>query len=628
VARESIAVFDIETNGLLPHVNQVWCIVIKEWPNGTAEQYGPDKLADALRRLESFDCLVGHNCIYFDFPVLRLIFGWEYKGRKVDTLVMSRTQRPNRTAPKGCTSGPHSVEAWGIRLKHKKVENEVWDHWHPLILHRCTEDVEIQSQILTALIKEGEGENWKNAHRLNSKLFHYLQIQEATGWTVDRDKLEHNMHMLDKWIRKIDEAVLPHLPIMCEVREVRTQEGEFTYVKTPFKKDGTYSVFTRRWFPDIDEDRRVAGPYSRVTFRYLSLDSSAELKGFLLDSGWEPAEWNYDAEGNRRSPKLSKEDEFIGVRGTLGRLIVKRVQCRQRRGVLEGWRNAIRDDGRISTPIRGITTTARLRHQAIVNVPSPDSGAFFAKQMRSIFVAQDGWTMVGCDSKGNQIRQLAARMGDDEFTHAVLYGSSSDGTDFHSLNQKRAGLPTRTLAKNFFYGFIFGAQDAKIAKIINGTKAQAKEIRENFFKEMPKLKELIDRCTEEWKATSQSWWDYKFNRLVQKDGYVTGIDGRPVLVDTEHKILNYLLQSDEAIQMAIAYVKVHLTMEKNGYKLVDDWNMLIWYHDEFQMECRPELAEFLGRTAAHAIKWAGEYLKIECPHDGDYKIGRSWYETH
>jgi DNA polymerase I-like protein with 3'-5' exonuclease and polymerase domains len=51
-------------------------------------------------------------------------------------------------------------------------------------------------------------------------------------------------------------------------------------------------------------------------------------------------------------------------------------------------------------------------------------------------------------------------------------------------------------------------------------------------------------------------------------------------------------------------------------------------HDEFQFECPPDIAELVGKAARMSIIEAGQYYKLRCPLDGEYKIGRSWKETH
>lgn len=620
-----VATFDIETDNLLEQCTKVWCIAVKDHDNGDVHTFDSSNIRLGLSYLATFDTLIGHNCIYFDFPVLRKLYRWEYEGTKIDTLIMSRTQRPKRKAPKDCDAGPHSVEAWAIRLGKKKVANDVWNEYHPVILQRCMEDVEIQYQLYRALLEEGKGEGWENAHKLNARLFHYLQLQEEYGWYIDQEKLASNIRMLQHFINRIDKAISPLLPQIVEVHETK-KAGEYGWLKKPFRKDGSYAASVLGYL-GVDNDV-VIGPFSRISFRPVDLDSNKEVKEYLLSQGWKPKEWNINDNGDETSAKLSKDDPFEGIQGSLGRLIAKRVQCRHRLSNLEGWKQLIRPDGRISPKVAGIASTGRLRHKDIVNVPSPHSKAFFAKQMRSIFICQPGWVMVGVDSKGNQIRQLAARMGDPEFTEAVLHGTEAEGTDLHSLNQRRSGAPSRSKAKNFFYGFIFGAGAAKIAATIGIPVKEAKALLERYLNELPLLRKLIDDAVTEWRATAQKWYDHKTNRMIYANGYITGLDGRPILVDSEHKVLCYMLQSDEAIQLAVAYVMFHKWMEKAGYERVKDWGMIIWMHDEFQFECRPEIAEHSAKLARDSITWAGEFLNIKCPHAGESKIGGSWYDTH
>ncbi len=618
-----IATFDIETDGLIDDVTKVWCAVVKDHADGSVFSFHPDNIGQLCEFLDTFDVLIGHNSIAFDFPVLRKIYGWSYHGHKVDTLLMSRTQRPSRRIPEGSGGGPHSVESWGIRLGIGKELDIVWDSYSPALLGRCKQDVEIQFRILRGLLEEGQGEGWKEAHILNAKLFSLLQRQEEYGWLVDRGKIEDNLEWLERWIRRIDRAIVDSLPIIVEVLETK-KDGEYNYVRKPFKKDGTHSRSVVLYSNHIDSDN-ICGPFGRVLFRPVDLNSNKEVKEHLLSLGWEPAEWNENKEGERTSAKLSKNDPFNGIQGGLGRLIAKRVQCRHRIGTLEGWLKLIRPDGRIAAKVGGIAATGRLRHKDIVNVPSPHSGAFFAKQMREVFVAKPGWVLVGVDSKGNQIRQLAARMGDEQFMRDALLDKERDGTDFHDTNMARLGGTPRSTAKNFFYGLIFGAGVGKLASTIGCSTKEARRFLNTYMKELPLLKKCIDELTEGWRDTAQTWWDKHENRRVWINGKIRGLDGRPILVDSEHKVLCYALQSDEAIQMAMAYVMFHTWASARGIK---DWGNVIWMHDEIQFEAHSNVAEELAGLACEAIRWAGKYYNIACPHEGGYKIGKNWYETH
>lgn len=646
-----VGVFDSESDGLLPEATRVHCAVVKELTKGENEgvvtRFTPDNIHDLCRFLDGFDVLIGHNVIWFDFPLFRKIFGWEFKGTKVDTLWMSRIQRPNRIIPPHMpnrSAGPHSIEAWGYRVGRGKVEYEDWSTFTPTMLTRCEEDVEINHLVYLELLKEGNGEGWRNAHIINNKLFHYLQKQEEYGWMVDHAHMEKSIRTLGRWIDRIDRGIIPRLPWIAEPGELR-KAGEYNFVRKPFLKNGCLTQRVSEYFSLGADDQsshccrpidQVAGPFSRVSFRQIDISSNKETKQFLLDSGWEPKEWNVDSDGRRTSPKLSKDDDFLGVQGSLGRLLAKRVQCRQRRGILEGWKEIIRPDGRISTAINGIATTGRLKHKGIVNVPSPDANAFFAKEMRSVFIAQPGWVLVGADSKSNQMRQLAARLmaafppdGDKEFTYAVLHGTKEDGTDLHSLNQRRSGVDTRTKAKNFFYGCIlFGAGNAKTAKVTGKSVEEARLLKEEYFDQMPMLRDFLEMEREKWRKTAKKYFNPAFNRMEYRDGWITGLDGRRVSVEFEKDILVYYLQSDEAIQMAYAYVWANEELERRGYKWGKDYGFCIWYHDEFQVECRPEIAKVVQEVLEESIAWAGRHLGILCPHEGDSKVGRSWCDTH
>jgi DNA polymerase-1 len=48
-----------------------------------------------------------------------------------------------------------------------------------------------------------------------------------------------------------------------------------------------------------------------------------------------------------------------------------------------------------------------------------------------------------------------------------------------------------------------------------------------------------------------------------------------------------------------------------------------------QFDCKDQdTAELVGKLTAEAIQKAGEYYKLDCPLDGDYNIGKNWYECH
>jgi len=292
---------------------------------------------------------------------------------------------------------------------------------------------------------------------------------------------------------------------------------------------------------------------------------------------------------------------------------------------VEGWLKLIRDDGRISQRITGICTTARLKHSGIVNVPGGDS--FFGKWMRKCFVAKEGYKIVGCDADSCQLRMLAGYMDDEEYTQAILNGDKSIGTDIHSVNQEKAGLATRAQAKTFIYGFLFGAGDAKIGEIVGGNAKEGKAIKEKFLAQLPKLADLLDKLNNEWRKTakrkSNDWGGVDYY-----NGFITGVDGRPVSVSSEHMILVYLLQNAEAVMMQQAQVLLKQWLDCKGWEHGKEYGFVAAVHDEFSAEVREDLSEEYKKLAEKSIEEAAKRLKLNCPHKGEGAIGNNWWQVH
>jgi len=107
-------------------------------------------------------------------------------------------------------------------------------------------------------------------------------------------------------------------------------------------------------------------------------------------------------------------------------------------------------------------------------------------------------------------------------------------------------------------------------------------------------------------------------------GSLPGLDGRRVLIRSEHAALNTLLQSAGAIIMKQALVIATQKLATYGYP----YKLVAQVHDEFQVEVPEEFAERVGAVFRNAIREAGRQLNLRCPLDGEFKVGNNWAETH
>ena len=637
-------VADLEANGLLDEADTLYCGVFYDTESKHTFKFHcrqPDFPNNLLNFMDECKELIMHNGLQFDFPLLKKLCNYEYKGKKTDTLVLSRLFRNSRplppTAPKYLWKKQHSVEAWAWRFGLQKPEIEDWSKFTWDMLHRCSEDVVIQTKIYEQLMKEQQEHNWSSAVPMTLKLFEILGEQERYGWLFDKEHADKSLRFLDRWVGKIDKVLLNHLPLICIPEESKVK-GEYKHVAKPFTVRGTYVSRVEQWLASVRSDwpdANIRGPFSRIYFRQIDTSKRAEVIPFLLKEGWIPELWN-EKDGKRTSPKLSYKDPFNGLSGKVGRLVGRKFQCLHRASVIRGWIDVVGEDGRIHAFVSGIAATGRLTHGGVVNVPNAES--FFGKWMRRCFICREGFCIVGTDSAGCQNRMLAGRVGDPFFTETLINGSKEEKTDIHNVNAKainslvlerhsiRLGI-TRGSSKNLNYGTLFGASDGKIGQMVGYGKAVGVTVKEAIFSVAPGFKQLVEGIQKEWRSHAKKrrnrWGGWEFY-----NGWITGLDGRPIFIDSEHKLLVFLLQSDEAIMMSTAYCMLYRRAHERGWKHGVDWGFLIFMHDEYQCEVREDIAEEFAKVAEQCIVDAGKWYKIQCEHQGDSDIGYNWYETH
>ncbi len=396
-----------------------------------------------------------------------------------------------------------------------------------------------------------------------------------------------------------------------QIRPLLSLELSIPYsrpVSRPYLATGGYSNQTKKWYRD-EEIHRVAGPFTRVEWLEPDLGKRAKLAAQLLRMGWKPS--SYTEKGNPQltvkgvpCPSLSKIDNAVGKQIATWHIY------RHRQSQIQGWLDITRDDGRITAQAITIgTPTFRFRHKGVVNVPKAADDVLFGKEMRSLFTTREGYSLVGHDASGLELRMLADAINDEQFTGEILNG------DIHTKNQRDAKLPTRDAAKTFIYAFIYGAGDAKIGEIIGGSRIAGKRIRSQFLLANPKLASTI--------TTTQR---------AAKRGYLIGLDGRRITLrrDREtrkiqtHKALNTRLQCAGAIVMKWSMVILDIWIRSYGL----DALKVIDMHDESQSEVKDKDAQMVAALGPLSLVEAGKLLQLNIPLAGDSKIGNNWSETH
>ena len=580
-------VFDIETDGI--DAKKIWCISTVNTDTGDVISYGPDKLVDAIQSLKAADKLVGHNIIGFDIPVIKKLMDVDLSkhAKIVDTLVLSRLFNPVR-------EGGHSLESWGYRLGHRKIEFEEFERYTPDMLTYCENDTRLNHKVFNTLKVESSGFS-SQAVTLEHEATEIMTNQRSHGFLLDVPKATMLVADFSEKLEQVE----------TKVHETFRPKKVKTVLKATFTKSGSLSkmaaiqgsVKKSRLTPEEYDEISIKRKLVRVNEEPFNLGSRKQIGEYLIDFGWKPRKFTPTGQPMVDEGTLSKIKNIPEAQ-----LIAKYLLLQKRIAQVSSWIKEAHDDNRV----RGFvntngTITGRMTHNSPNMAQCPSVRSPYGKECRECWTVPKDYKLVGIDASGLELRMLAHYMNDAVFTDEVING------DIHTANQKLAGLKSRDQSKTFIYALIYGAGDQKLGAVVGGNKTDGKELRGRFFDNLPSFKALRDRVA---RASTK--------------GYLKGLDGRKIYVRSEHAALNTLLQGAGAIVMKEAMRILNTKIKDQELNAQFVCNV----HDEWQIEAHESVAEKIGQLGVQSIKDAGFALSLRCPLTGEYNVGNNWAETH
>lgn len=582
--------------------------------------------------------LVGHNIIRFDSDVLKhmdvpcdLTLGGKITLH--DTLLMSKIIEYSRYE--------HSLESYSGQFSIPK--RDLTD-----LLARCNDDVRLTDKLYKYLVARkdiiripdnpfkvefkvaeiiadqcrcGIPFDYKAACALREAIRNRMELLASDFYLNDPSYLTWSgipkmptkqftksgevSHAMLTWIGKMGYDLIKHTPLGCAPVYEVVRKGEESGIVYGYSVSGlphclplTLPPFPRKIVPD--------------------LNSPTQVKEYLLSLGWTPTIFNYviDKDGTKRktSPKMFDDNkelcpnlELLAEKVPAIKLLKDYFSLKNRAGVLDGWLSNSRavTHGYLTPDADTIgAITGRFTHRVVANIPRVTS--LLGEEFRSLFATKlviDRF--VGWDASSLEARMEAHYTydyDDGAYARELLEG------DIHTKNQHALGLPSRDKAKTFKYAVTYGASAPKLASSLGLDILAAKEAYDQFWKSNESLKKLVDTV----------------KSSAKKKGWIRGLDGRPIRVDSDHSALNRLLQSAGAITMKYAMVLAHRMAQKEG---IAGWGV-IRYHDEEQWVTTEEDAERMGQIGVKSIELAGKYLGLKVPLTGEYKVGKNWAQTH
>jgi DNA polymerase I-like protein with 3'-5' exonuclease and polymerase domains len=604
--------FDIEGDALLDTATTVHCVVIANLDSDQIDEYGPGQIVDALAHLARADCLVGHNILNYDLPLLRRLYHWVLPSNCtiIHTLIVSRlifahlanldTQAIAMGDPKlGRLHGKHSLEAWGARLGIPKAGADIadWSVWTSEIQQRCVGDITICK-----------------------RLFHFLQPE---GYSQQALELEHRVAPI------CDRIIADGVPFDQVKAKHRCQQWKARRSKL--------AVQLNQQFPGTN------------------LNSRKQIGALLEARGWIP---------EKRTPKTGQpkiDDELLEsiptiypeFTGLAEHTLLQRRLAQAEHGK-EAWLKHVSAEGRIHGGLVSIGTPHfRASHMKpnLAAVPNAKKGAAYAAECRALFQAPPGWAFVTCDQANLQDRALAHYLA--EFDYGIYAREFLSGADQHwqtaialglvlqgTERNKESKLHTaiREGAKRFRYAFLFGAGVEKAGRIIYDITRAVDQIdataslQQRFFGSASHpngaaLMQVGGRARDQFMSATPGLRSLRANleARVARCGWLPGLDGRRVPVPAQYTALNYTLTSAEAIICKRWLVRVYDELcARFRYGWSGDAVIALWVHDEIAVCCKTEIAEQVGEILVRHAKEPGEFYKFKVPLDAAYKIGRNW----
>jgi len=283
---------------------------------------------------------------------------------------------------------------------------------------------------------------------------------------------------------------------------------------------------------------------------------------------------------------------------------------------VQGLGNVADADGRIHTSFRQTGTATGRLSSAEPNLQNIPVRTEEGRELRRLFMAGPGKTLVDADYSQIELRLLAAISGDERMIEAF-----SSGKDIHAstastvfripIEQVTPELRKRAKAVNF--GIVYGIGAYSLSQDIGVTQKQAKQYIEDYLAGYPGVSSYLDDVVEQ----------------AKKDGYVTTIHGRRRYIPEikaqnvmlrkfgERVAMNSPIQGSAADIIKIAMINVSKRLKAE----LPEAHLILTVHDELLIEVPEAQADDAAKILQEGMESAANMaVKLSV----EVSIGQRW----
>ncbi|MEJ7683531.1 MAG: DNA polymerase [Segetibacter sp.] len=282
-----------------------------------------------------------------------------------------------------------------------------------------------------------------------------------------------------------------------------------------------------------------------------------------------------------------------------------------------------RKTGRVHTCYnQAVAVTGRLssNNPNLQNIPVRTERG---REIRKAFIARDEeHVLVSADYSQIELRIVAAISGDPNMCDAFKQGKdihNATAAKVYNVEEDHVTKEMRYKAKSVNFGIIYGQGAFGLSENLKISRAEAKEIIENYKKQFPNIQQYMDNQM----------------KFAQKNGYVETLLGRKrwlkdinssnftVRGYAERNAINMPIQGTAADMIKLAMIKIHSEFKKRNLKS----KMILQVHDELVFDAYKDEVELIKPIIIDCMQ-AALLLPNGVPASADLGVGDNWLEAH
>ena len=276
--------------------------------------------------------------------------------------------------------------------------------------------------------------------------------------------------------------------------------------------------------------------------------------------------------------------------------------------------------GKIHTSFnQTVTATGRLSssNPNLQNIPIRNEDG---KEIRRAFIPEPGCEFFSADYSQIELRIMAHLSGDDNLIEAFRSGEdihAATAAKIYHVPLEEVTREQRSRAKTANFGIIYGISVFGLAERMNVSRAEAKELIDNYFATYSGVKRYMDESIVV--AREKGY----IETILHRKRYLPDINSRNSVVRgyAERNAINAPIQGSAADIIKVAMIEIYRRFREEKLRST----MMLQVHDELNFSVYPDEKERVQQIVIEAMESA---YRMQVPLRADYGWGANWLEAH